>query len=100
MRIGNGTETIIKEFGDNIVKIPHNIVSDSQTLSEFVDEIYPLLEKNCNDFDFMVNSAILTPRNTDVDDINNIVLDKMSGTTYGLESIDAVSDKDDAIAYR
>src|SRR5438067_1724646 len=100
MHICNGTETIIKEFGDNMIKIPHNIVSNSQKLSDFVDEIYPSLEKKCDDFSFMINSVILTPRNTDVDDINNIALDKMPGITSDLESLNFVSNEDDAIAYQ
>ena len=37
--IGDGTETIMKQCGDNMIKLPQNIVSSCPTLSEFVDEI-------------------------------------------------------------
>src|SRR5258705_8001606 len=63
IRIGDETEKIIKDLGYIIIKIPQKIISKSKTLSEFVDEIYNSLETNYNNFEFIINKAILTPRN-------------------------------------
>ena len=62
-----------------MIKIPLNIISNSQTLFEFVNEIYPSLKNFFNNYEFMINRAILQPKNIDVEEINNIALNKMTG---------------------
>ena len=90
---------LIKDFGENMIRITINIVSTSQTLPEFIDEIYPSLETNYNDLEFITNRAILTPKNADVDDLNDISLSKMPGNMYHLQGVDTVSNEDDESLY-
>src|SRR5690348_12321451 len=79
-----------------MIKLPKHIVSASQTSSEFVEEIYPQIELSKH----IINRAILTPRNNDVDEINKRTLDKMYEEKFCLKNIDTISKEDNENLYR
>ena len=70
-------------------------VSKERNLEEFVDDIYPSLDFNCSNTKFIMSRAILTPLNEDVDVINKIALQKISGEEKILKSIDKMDIIDD-----
>jgi len=43
--------------------------------------MYPDLAKNFGSIEYMVGRAILTPKNTDVDIISDMVMSRLSGET-------------------
>ena len=58
-----------------MIKIPSNWLSNAADVQAFVDEIFPDLEHNHQHYS---GRAILTPKNQDVDIINEIILDEIS----------------------
>jgi hypothetical protein len=99
MRIGNGTEQTFSEYGEDMVRLPNHMVSAARNLEEFVDNVYPSLDMNCSDTNFIMSRAILTPLNEDVDVINTIALRKISGEEEILKSIDKMDDEDNSCLY-
>jgi ATP-dependent DNA helicase PIF1 len=102
MRIGNGTEQTFNQYGEeDMVRLPNHMVSEARNLEEFfVDKVYPSLDINCSDTNFIMSRAILTPLNEDVDVINTIALQKISGEEEEiLKSIDKMEDDDNSCLY-
>ena len=99
MRIGNGIETTFNQYGSDMVRLPKHMVSTARNLEEFVDNIYPSLDVNCNNTKFIISRAILTPLNEDVDIINEIALRKISGEEKILKSIDKMDNDDNSCLY-
>jgi hypothetical protein len=93
--IGNGDHPTIPELGEDVIEVPDYIMSDSQDLSGFIDEIYPDLVNNADNIEYMAERAILTPKNKTVDDVNKIVLSNFPGELHTFHSADSVSDEDD-----
>ncbi len=96
LKVGNGEETVPDEiknefFHKDIIEIPPEILSDSTTPGDLIDEIYPNLRAGLTD-DEIKNSAILTPLNKDVDNINKIAMNKCNG-----EQFDAVYSEDSVV---
>ncbi len=90
LRIGEGREQTYPEFGDDVIKLPENIVSKSKTLDDFIDEIFPDIAQNFNDAEYMFDRAILTPLNVTVDRLNQHILDKCPGDEVELLSADSM----------
>ncbi len=66
---------IFAERGDEVIRLPDNIVSNAVDDTEFIDEIFPHLREKFADNVFLTERAILTPLNADVARINQKILD-------------------------
>ena len=82
-----------------MIQLPDHMVSKAMNLEEFVDAVYPSLDINCSDTKFIMSRAILTPLNEDVDVINTIALQKISGEEQILKSIDKIDNDDNSCLY-
>lgn len=89
MRIGNGTEPT---DGENSVTIPPLILlrheNDSDSLSKLIHSVYPDLQETPNNHSFLLNRAILTTKNSFVDEINDILIHKYPGEATEYLSFD------------
>ena len=66
------------------------MLTSTETLDDFIEEIYPTLELNYEKPDWFRHRAILTPLNEDVLRINEMCLKKLPGevyTSYGYDTI-------------
>ena len=102
--VRNNNETVMGEVKDKfksnkIIRVPNEILSKSRTLRELVTEIYPNLGDEVDE-KHLENSAILAPRNKDVDKINEIALRRIHGEEKLLYSSDSVVDEGDGAAQR
>ena len=96
-RIGDGKETTYPNLGvgNQIIKLPSNIVSDSKNLNEFVNEIYPDFETHHDDEEYLMNRVIITSLNEQVDAINDIMLNKLGDEDcYTYEAADTAIDSE------
>jgi hypothetical protein len=77
---------------DTTVQLPREmIVSDVNT---FIDGIYNGIQSSPPPPpDFFLNRMILSPRNSDVEDLNALILDMMPGDAEGHLSVDSVVDE-------
>jgi ATP-dependent DNA helicase PIF1 len=95
LRIGDGEETNINikindELEDDLIQVQDEMICKSKNLDDFIDEVYPELSNIVNDSTYVVERAILTPKNEDVDIINNKVLSKIEGKEFVYYSADSI----------
>ncbi|KAL5555788.1 hypothetical protein UlMin_038024 [Ulmus minor] len=94
LRIGDGEEKIDED--DNIT-LPDNIMIpyevDTTSLEKMITTVFPNIHNYPNNTHFMVNRAILTPKNDYVDEINNILINQFPGNPITYYSFDETPDK-------
>ena len=96
-QIGDGVYPVVKELGDDIIRIPDQWLSKSTVIDEFINEIFPHLHETDKEEYKRIydDTAILTPKNFDVDAINEEVLKIFPGNIKEYNSLDKnVSDYD------
>jgi len=88
LKIGNG-EYPTNLGTENMITLPADLVIPKGNLTDLVDFIYPNLAENSGNIDYMVGRAILTPKNTDVDMISDMIMSKLPGETRVYPSLDS-----------
>jgi hypothetical protein len=94
LRVGKGEETVHSKIGEDIIRLPDDIVFDNENLKSFISEIFTDIEDNYQDKNYIKNRAILTTKNADVEEINNQVLDLIPGESHEYLSVNSVEDKE------
>ncbi|KAG8383603.1 hypothetical protein BUALT_Bualt04G0031100 [Buddleja alternifolia] len=92
MRIGDGVQHTIN--GD-FVESPQSMVipwKGGQSLYYLIDSIFPNMIDHANDANYMVGRAIITPRNVDVDKINEMLIGLFPSEEKVYTSWDSVDD--------
>ncbi|KAL1290535.1 hypothetical protein AAHE18_20G137000 [Arachis hypogaea] len=90
MRIGDGIEPTIHE---DFVRIQANMAipwEGETSLHKLIEEIFPNLQSHGWDASYMVERAILTPKNHDVQQLNDIIINQFPGEERNLVSFDEV----------
>ncbi|CAG8739213.1 5383_t:CDS:2, partial [Acaulospora morrowiae] len=64
LQLGEGRIPMVKK-GENIIKLPIDIVLPSQDIQDLINFVYADLAALHNNFDYLVNRGILAPRNDD-----------------------------------
>lgn len=62
--------------------------SNPSNLHDMIERVYPKLEESFFDVKYLRQRAILTPKNTVVDHLNSIILDKIPGECVEYRSVD------------
>jgi hypothetical protein len=76
-RIGEGTEQVFPEVGEEAILIPEDMCCQGDTIDSLVDEVYDDLGHFTNSQsrnEHIIQRAILTPLNEDVDNINTTIM--------------------------
>ena len=80
LRIGNGLE---KNCNNSYVKLPSTIIEpyieDANPLNILIDSVFPNIKEYVNNLNVMINRVVLTPRNDNIDDINNLLIHQFPG---------------------
>ncbi|KAL5571143.1 hypothetical protein UlMin_020740 [Ulmus minor] len=96
LHIGDGQEQI--DDDDNIT-LPENIIIpyevDTTSLKKMITIVFPDIHNYPKNTHFMVNRAILTPKNNYVDEINNILINQFPGNLVTYYSFDETRDKNE-----
>src|SRR6266542_1566298 len=100
LKIGEEKETIHENIGEDIIQLPNEIIfNENDTIVSFISKIfYNLNENYSNDqtyVDYIKDRAILTPKNEDVDSINEQIINIFSEEAKEFLSADSVEDKDE-----
>ncbi len=82
--IGEGTKQVFLEVGEEAVLIPEDMCCQGDTIDSLVDEVYGNLgrfinSQSCNEH--IIQRAILTSLNEDVDSINIAITNRFDLTT-------------------
>ncbi|XP_048447298.1 ATP-dependent DNA helicase pif1-like [Pyrus x bretschneideri] len=92
LHVGNGEqETMI----DDMMQLPSSMVipwNGEESIVQLVNEVFPDLECHVCDARYLVERAIITPKNEDADKINKMIIDKFPGIEHILYSFDSVED--------
>ena len=88
LKIGNGKYPINPNT-ENTIDLPSDITMLKGALTDLINFVYPNLAENSGNVNYMVNKAILTPKNINVDEISNIIINRIPGETRIYPSADA-----------
>jgi hypothetical protein len=88
LKIGDGKHPTISSAED-MITLPINMVMPRSNLTDLIDFVYPNLTENLGNVNYMVGRAILAPKNTDVDIISDMVMNKLPGETKIYPSLDS-----------
>ncbi len=83
-RIGEGTEQVFLEVGEEVVLIPEDMCCQGDTIDSLVDEVYGNLgcfTDSQSRNEHIIQRAILSPLNEDVDSINTAIMNRFDLTT-------------------
>ena len=88
--VGEGNIPYEPDLGEFMIRIPDEYMFQPSSKDDFIDWCFPNLANNAD----VGDKAILTPLNTDAEELNNIALQKMQGDVSVNLSIDSVLTKD------
>jgi hypothetical protein len=92
--LGNG---VIGKETNGVFKVPESVCV--KNLNELMNSIYPNIEENYKDSDWLSERAILAPRNVEVNALNQSLLEKIPGNKKTYKSFDKVMIDTDASKY-
>ncbi|KAG2206894.1 hypothetical protein INT45_011895, partial [Circinella minor] len=98
LRIGNGSEPLVPGTEDRILINPCMLMPRYNTY-DLIDAVFGDLHSPNVNIEFLTNRAILTPKNVDVVELNNLILDQFPGEIQEFRSADQVDDPEDQIRY-
>jgi hypothetical protein len=82
--IGEGTKQVFPEVGEEVVLIPEDMCCQGDTIDSLVDEVCDNLgcfTDSQSRNEYIIQRAILTPLNEDVDNINTAIMNRFDLTT-------------------
>ena len=77
LSIGNGTAPVNTEKGQDMIQMLKQFLV--MTIDSLIDKVFPGIVDGYEDRYFVARRAILTPKNDNVDKLNEIVMDKFPG---------------------
>ena len=81
--IGNGTERVYPDIGENAILIPPELCCRGNTIEDLIEEVYGglrLIHDPVRRAEYIIERAILTPLNDDVDALNVRITDMFAFT--------------------
>ncbi|KAL6292673.1 hypothetical protein ACE6H2_000815 [Prunus campanulata] len=89
LRVGDGEEPVV---GDGMIRVPECMVipwENELSINEFIYQVFPNLEDHINDASYMVERAVITPTNEDVDMLNEKMINMFPGEEETMYSFDS-----------
>jgi ATP-dependent DNA helicase PIF1 len=81
-RVGEGAENVYPSVGEDSILIPHDMCCNGPTMADLIKEMYGAL--SIVEYDarsaYIIERAILTPLNENVDSLNKLINDKYAFT--------------------
>ena len=92
LTIGYGTDEQHPEIGEDMINVPQEHLVD--TLDILIQRVFLNISDGYSDKYFVVQLAILTPKNDNVDKINEIMIDRFPGIGKTYLSADTIGEDD------
>ena len=77
--VGDGTEQVQAELGEDMIQLPPAMCAEGDDPTVLLDTIFGTDEATFSDRCFMVGRGILTPKNANVDALNDKALSRFPG---------------------
>ncbi|XP_061395853.1 ATP-dependent DNA helicase PIF1-like, partial [Musca vetustissima] len=95
--IGNGK--IATDNVTGLITLPADCCVLTESKEALISNVYPDIERNFTNHQWLSDRAILAAKNKDVSDINVDIQNKISGEIKTYKSIDCVNDPDEIVNY-
>ncbi len=92
LEVGEGRISTINGLESGVIRLPNDIVLPSQEINDLISFIYPNLSTYSNS-KYLVERAILTPKNVDVYAINTIIMNQFPGEAIEYFSADTIEEQ-------
>ncbi|XP_073129488.1 uncharacterized protein, partial [Henckelia pumila] len=92
LRVGDGLE---ENVDGNFIKLPNSMIipwESENSIQQLIDSVFPNMSDHVHDANYMVDRAIITTKNVDVDEINEILILKFPGEEKVYTSWDSIED--------
>ncbi|CAK9273201.1 unnamed protein product [Sphagnum jensenii] len=84
-RVGEGAKRVYPSVGENFILIPHDMCCNGPTMADLIEEVYgplsSIIEYAVRSA-YIIERAILTPLNENVDALNKLINDKYAFTKH------------------
>ncbi len=84
-RVGEGAKRVYPFVGEDSILIPHDMCCNGPTVADLIEEVYGVLSsiiEYAARSTYIIERAILTPLNEDVDALNKLINDKYAFTKH------------------
>ncbi|KAL6225029.1 hypothetical protein ACLB2K_003881 [Fragaria x ananassa] len=92
LRVGNGEQPTVVE---DMIQLPSPMVlpwEGEESINQLIIQVFPNLDCHVNNSQYMVERAIITPKNDDVDTLNERIIQQFPGPERILYSFDSVDE--------
>ena len=97
LTIGDGTVEVHDDKGEDMIKIHDQFLVNS--IEELINKVLPNIDEGYFDKYYVLQRAILTPKNENVDQINEMITEKFPGIGHTYLSADTVAEDELYSAY-
>ncbi len=84
-RVGEGAEQVYPSVGEDSILIPHDMCCNDPNVADLIEKVYGVLSsivEYAARSAYIIERAILTPLNEDVDALNKLINDKYAFTKH------------------
>ncbi|CAB5185425.1 unnamed protein product [Rhizophagus irregularis] len=92
LKVGEGRIPTMRGLENNIIRLPNDIILPSQNINDLINFIYSNFTTHFNP-QYLVECAILTPKNVDVNNVNTIIMDQFPGEAVEYYSADIINEQ-------
>jgi hypothetical protein len=90
LKVGDGRLNTVEELGSCKVRLPDDLIIDSDNLDDLCDFVYNKLDENFTKSTWLCSCAIICPTNSTVDEVNSVMIERFSGDARQYKSRDKV----------
>lgn len=95
--IGNGK--IAVDISTGLITLPTDFCQLTETKEELIQRVFPTIEQNYKNHNWLSERAILAAKNKDVDDLNTTIQSFIPGQLFAFKSLDTITNPDEAVNY-
>ncbi|XP_026476423.1 uncharacterized protein LOC113382080 [Ctenocephalides felis] len=97
LNIGNGNVAVDASSG--LITFPADFCSFTNTKEELIHCVFPNINQQFHDLNWLSERAILAAKNKDVDDLNATIQSSLPGECITYKSVDTATNQDDILNY-
>ncbi|KAK1334663.1 LOW QUALITY PROTEIN: hypothetical protein QTO34_005671 [Cnephaeus nilssonii] len=94
-----GNRKVPVDLTSGRIPLPHNFCNLVTSKEELVEKVFPNIQTNYKNHDWLSERAILAAKNKDVYELNNIIQSNIQSEAVTYKSVDTVVEADEAVNY-
>lgn len=96
LQMGNGA---MPTDNCGLITLPNDFCQVVDTKDDLIERVFPNVQQNFRNHDWLSERAILAPKNKDVNELNYDIQSKLPGGLTSYKSVDTVTSQDDVVNY-